>query len=193
MDTFAIFLSILGGGSAVVNGLLAYLGKLRLERYKSELEATNKRLSLLMDKELHISKTQFDKEFTIYQDVWSKLVVLKAATISLRPELDIVDRKESDEDRKKRRLGLFSDALIAFQGSMEMNRPFFAESVYAKMTEIMRVCHLEGMQYSRQNDFRDLKSWDKAEKNRDAIIDGIENCCTMIRNRIHSVEVSADA
>ncbi|MHC4268382.1 MAG: hypothetical protein ACYSTS_07940, partial [Planctomycetota bacterium] len=87
METISEILGLLGGVSVVVTCLIAYFGKLRLEKYKSNLNSTNQKLKILLEQSSHVSKVQFDKEFEIYQDIWSALIPLKQYTMQLRPIL----------------------------------------------------------------------------------------------------------
>ena len=109
-----IILGTLGGVSAVVCGLFAYFGNLRLEKYKADLEATNSKLKGLMESSVHVSKSQFDKEFSIYQQIWVLLVALRARTLSLRPSVDFGDREGTEEETVQRRLKSFNEAFYAF-------------------------------------------------------------------------------
>ena len=70
VEIFAVIMGSLGGVAAVLTVLIAYFGNLRLERYKSDLQLANAKIQSLSDTSSHISKTQFDKEFTIYQEIW---------------------------------------------------------------------------------------------------------------------------
>ena len=56
---------------------------------KLETEAEAKRL---------IHKIQFEKEFSIYSEMWGKLVDVKNATAELRPAMDQRDSSKTDEE-----------------------------------------------------------------------------------------------
>lgn len=138
-----IILGTLGGASAVLTALFAYFGNLRLEKYKADLAATNTKLQGLLESSVHVSKAQFDKEFSIYQQVWVLLVALRARTLSLRPIMDHGDPEETEEERVQRRLKSFGEAFLAFRDAMENNRPFYAHSVYESLCQIFDLCNTE--------------------------------------------------
>ena len=133
-------LAIAGGASVVVTGLAAILGKIwvgrvlnrenaaherQLTNMQAQLDTTNERLKAKLEKGLHIHKVQFEKEFKIYEDLWSKLVELQKAALSLRPVSDMVDPKETEGERKTRRLTRFGDAIDEFIDVTDKNRPFY--------------------------------------------------------------------
>src|SRR5690349_14807451 len=62
---------------------------------KLETEAEAKRL---------IHKIQFEKEFSIYSEMWGKLVDVKNATAELRPVMDQRDSGKTDEEIRADRL-----------------------------------------------------------------------------------------
>ena len=185
-------------------GLAAFLGKIWLnrilntERVKSDkilkevqsgLDATNQRLKSELDKGLYIHKVQFEKEFQIYEELWAELVELRKATLTLRPAFDMVNPKESEEDRKRKRLIRFSDSIGAFIDVTDKNRPFYSEDVYESMGNLWKLAHSESVQYKHSDPYSD-SYWEKAQENRDTILTEIDKCCEMIRQRIGEVRVA---
>jgi hypothetical protein len=179
----------LGGISAIVTGLVGYYGRLRLEAYKSELEATNNRLNHLAEASIHVSKTQFDTEFQIYQQVWKKLVTLRQRTLSMRPVADSIEPNESDEDRMRKRLSEFQSAYNSFIDTTEGEKPFYAPCVYKSLKEINLLCYEEAIdyQYSDQSAVREY--WEKSKANSEKIVVAIDECCEEIRSRIDGLAI----
>ncbi len=103
MEVFFNILATLGGVSAVLTGLFAYVGNARLESYKAQLQAANEKVKSTLESSVHVSKSQFDKEFAIYHEIWACLIKLRARTLSLRPVLDHVDPNETEADRVSKR------------------------------------------------------------------------------------------
>lgn len=189
MEMIKEILALFGGVSIVLTGLVAYLGKTRLEAFKSQLQQTETKLKSLLDRAVHVTKTQFDKEFSIYQEIWASLVPLRAATFSLRPMLDHVDPNESEEERMRRRLSEFSVAFAKYRDLVEQHKPFYAPQVYASLANIMQLCHNEAVdyRYKSANDLREY--WEGQKKSQDAIISTIDECCELIRTRVEKLAV----
>lgn len=191
MELLSIILGILGGTSAVVTGLFAYFGNLRLEKFKADLAETNAKLKAALESSVHVSKAQFDKEFAIYQTIWVLLVALRARTLSLRPALDHVDPKEPEEERMQRRLKSFGDAFFTFRNAMEENRPFYAQKVYEALCEIFDLCHTESIEYQYKEPGWSKDYWEKSRENNQKIVSVIDSCCELIRERISSLSVAS--
>jgi hypothetical protein len=198
LDEFInLVLSPVGGVSVFVTALGAILGKIwvgrvlnrQVNQLQQKLDSTNSRLQAELDKGLHIHRIQFEKEFKIYEELWAKLIELRRATLSLRPVMDSIDPKETDSDRKTKRLTNFSDAVGGFIDVTDKNRPFYSEDVYRSMGNLWSLTHSEAIEYKHQNPHND-GYWEKAQKNRDEILAEIEKCCLKIRDRISSVKVS---
>lgn len=191
MELLSIVLSILGGASAVVTGLFAYLGNLRLEKFKADLAETNAKLKAALDSSVHVSKAQFDKEFAIYQTVWVLLVALRSRTLSLRPVLDHLDPKESEDERMQRRLNAFEEAFFAFRDAMEQNKPFYAHAVYESLSQIFELCHTESIEYKYKEPGWHKEYWVKSSENNQKIVAAIDACCELIRERIAALSVTS--
>ncbi|MGO2511784.1 hypothetical protein [Marinomonas polaris] len=189
MEIFAIIMGSMGGVSAVLTGLFAYFGNLRLEKYKSELQLANAKIKSLTDTSSHISKTQFDKEFTIYQEIWVLLVDLRSKTLTLRPVMDSVDPNESEDDRIQRRLKDFGESFNAFRNGIENNKPFYAHAVYEALNNVFGLCYEECVDYQYKSPGWSKEYWEKSRENNKNIIKAIEQCCEKIRERIESLAV----
>lgn len=189
METFAVIMGSLGGISAVLTGLFAYFGNLRLEKYKADLQITNAKVKSLSDTSSHVSKTQFDKEFSIYQEIWIHLVDLRAKTLSLRPVMDHVDLSESEDERTQRRLKDFAESFYAFRDSIENNRPFYAHIVYESLNDVFGLCYEESIDYQYKDPGWRKDYWEKSRENNKKIVSAIDVCCEKIRERIGSLAV----
>ncbi|MDO8289171.1 MAG: hypothetical protein Q7T44_08135 [Parvibaculum sp.] len=190
METFTIVMGSLGGVSFVLTGLIAYFGNLQLERYKSGLEAATLKIRSLLESSVHVSKAQFDKEFSIYQDIWVHLVSLRATALSLRPMMDSHDPTESEEQRMRRRLTAFSESFYRFRDAMENNRPFYAHSVYESLGKIFDLCYTESVEYQHKDPGWSKEYWESSRENGKKIVEAIDACCEQIRNRISSMSIA---
>lgn len=186
----------LGGYTVILGGLFAFLGRVWLlrivEREKHglqrQLDETNRKLQAELDRDLHVSKIQFDTEFANYKSIWECLVDLRASTLQIRPMLDFIDPKEPKEDRLKRRLTAFQGNFNALREQVEKNKPFYAQSVYDKLTTVIDLCHSEAIDAEYQ-ERPSREYWQEAEKSRNDILVAIDETCESIRSRVSSVRV----
>ena len=101
---------------SVVSLVWNYIQNRKILDLKSEAERKNL-----------IHRYQFEKEFSIYTDLWAKLIDLRNTTASLRPVLDTIDSTKNEEDIKKERLEKQYEKLIAVAESFDKNRPFYSK------------------------------------------------------------------
>ena len=189
MEIVKDILTWFGGASVVLTGLLAYLGKNRLEAFKSRLQQTESKLKGLLDHAIHVTKTQFDKEFSIYQQIWASLVPLRVSTLSLRPMMDHFDPNEPEKDRMHRRLKDFSDSFTIYRDLVEQHKPFYSPEVYAALAKITQLCYEESIDYRYKSDNELREYWEGQKKSREAITSAIDECCELIRTRIEKLAV----
>ena len=186
----------LGGYSVILSALLAFLGRFWLlrivekEKYalQRQLDDTNRKLQAELDRDLHVSKTQFDTEFANYKSIWACLVDLRASTLQIRPMMDFIDPKESKEDRLRSRLTAFQSKFNALREQVEKNKPFYSQSVYDKLAEVIKLCHSEAID-AEYHERPSREYWQEADTNRKDIISAIDETCESIRSRVSSVRV----
>jgi hypothetical protein len=186
------FLKILGGTTLVLGALFGILGKIIVGRiFETERKKTEESLSKLkndLDKSVHIGKAQFDHEFKLYQDIWKNLVLLRNATLGLRPVMDSIDPNETEDDRKTRRMKDFGDAYRLCSEAVEHNKPFYPDAIYLSLSEILASSYKElvGFKYKQVHS---PEYWDEAQENHKIIVELIDVACEKLRQRFEEVQV----
>jgi hypothetical protein len=147
---------------------------------KLETEAERKNL---------IHKFQFEKEFSVYTDLWAKLIDLRNVTASLRPMLDTRDSTKTEDEIKIERLTKQWEKLILVSDTFEKNRPFYSKDVYKEIDSLVKLSRFEAIDYEH-GERHSREYWDEAQKNIKNIIDSMDKIATLIRKRIEVVEVT---
>lgn len=201
MDLLYKILASLGGVSLIASGVLAWVGKVYLERYKSrlnkdiaefqsQLTATNERVKAKLDNSVYVTKAYFDKELSAYSLIWSSMFETRENVLKLRPALDKVNPKEPFEERKFRRLGDFGVVFNKFVMSVESNKPFISPEVYDLLDDFRKACRSESISFEHGDpQIEWVKYVKEAEENRTIISRLFDETCDAIRNRMHSLTV----
>lgn len=133
----------------------------------------------------NVSQAQFEAELQTYKDVWSCLILVQRAAISLRPVLDYTLREgETEEQRKQERLQKFADAYNKFIDVFRVTRPFYPEEVYKELLRLEELVHFEAIDYQIGTPNSDFSYWKQAKENSEAISKQCEKICTVIRERL---------
>lgn len=151
-------------------------------KYSQDLELLRSELT----KKSYIYGVRYENEFTLLKELWSNLVDLKRAAISLRPAIDYTD--SSDQDEKERRLKRVHSAIIEFLDVADKNQPFFPQEIYTTSLELMKIANKEKIQYKNRNPNNDPSYWDSATKHAEEISVKVDILLKLIRNRITSYE-----
>ena len=152
-----------------------------------EITAKVEEIRVEYAKRQHISDKAFDKEFEILVDLWKVLVELRFATIALRPIADVIDKEESEQERKNRRLSDFSKAYNLFWKKLIEYQPFYPQDIYDQMLKIRGIVYDEAIDYQflEKMSFVDLKDyWQKARENSQSLLAEIDKASLLIRARI---------
>lgn len=201
MDLVFKVLASLGGVSFVASGIFVWIGKVYLERYKSrlnkdiaefqsQLSATNERIKARLDNSVYVTKAYFDKELSAYSLIWNSMFETRESVLKLRPALDHVDPNEPFEERKFRRLKVFSDAFNTFVTSVESNKPFISPEVYIILDRFRKECLSESISFKHSDpEFDGQNYWKEAELNHTTIIKLFDETCDAIRDRMHTLTV----
>jgi hypothetical protein len=181
-------LTTLGGVGVILAGLFIYFGKLQLEKYKKKLEKSNLRLKTLLDQGVHVTKSRFDKEFEIYQELWASLVELKFTTLALRPMLDQVPVDKTKEEVKHERLKSFAKANNEFVTLLNKYTPFYSSEVDQSLKDINTLCRHEAIDYELLDPY-DKEYRKQQQENSEKLLSLIDNCAQLIKKRIDSLSV----
>ena len=147
-----------------------------LEKFKSELT-----------KQLYIHNLQYDSEYKIYLEIWEELIEVRNATLKMRPMFDTSTGDK--EGRKQERLKIFADCFNKFHLNVDKKRPFYVESVYKELYELIKIVHTEYIDYQYGEEY-DKNYWKDANDNADKIISQIDAICNKIRERIFKIIVA---
>jgi hypothetical protein len=150
--------SIVGSGATawlMVKGLSSHLGERWLARYKNDLdkefekyrgalEQQRKRIEADLGHRTHVSKAQFDTEFSSIKDIFAALGKLRLSFNGLRPFVDWIP---PDDEGKLQlisvRLSHFKPRLDAFITAVESAYPFVPDSIYEQLEVCMRMGLIE--------------------------------------------------
>lgn len=137
-------------------------------------------------KRQHVSERAFDKEFDILSDIWVSLFELRNSVLSLRPILDTVDPKESEEERIGKRLSEFAKCYNNFAKVFVSNQPFYPKDIFVELDSIRLLAFKEANEYKYSKlAIRDLdKYWNSAEENHNKIVASIDKVGELIRQRV---------
>jgi len=136
----ALKLIATGGIGAAIIALLGKLWldrKLELERASYGKELENLKAKLAQKHTIH--KLQFEKEFSIYLQLWEGLVKLKDAAVYLKPGLQITSKDETTDQREERKRKAFWDSYGEVVRLVELNKPFYTETVYKEASSLLKV------------------------------------------------------
>ena len=125
-------------------------------------------------KRQHTSERAFDKEFDVLSELWQALVELRHSTLNLRPILDSVDPKETEEQRKLKRLNKFSESYNNFLSKLWQYQPFYPKEIFDALEEIRTFAYSEVLDYELAETRHIREYWDKAKENSEAIVSGID-------------------
>lgn len=161
-------------------------GDLKLETQQREhtLEQERERWRSELSKHAFVHQVQFETEFAVYRDVWKSLVELRRATLGLRPIMDMVDIRESEEERKRKRFQRFAEAYNAFLDAVDTQRPFLDVTVYDACEALRKASHSEGISYQYGDPKNFDRYWKESQESAEAITAGVATVCDTIRSRI---------
>lgn len=124
-----------------------YIGELEgiKQEYQKELTA----LQYEFDESNHISITQYDKEFQIYQEIWRELINNQKDVDRLFKQAE--NLPDDHEEYKQFLLDKHSDfakSFNAFSICMSEHAPFYSEDIKSKLEEYKTVCFEQGINFS---------------------------------------------
>jgi hypothetical protein len=199
-------IKVVGGATVVLAGLSIFLSKIWSERIaRKEGEERDRRIAELkakidsqaaemkakldvsVQRTVHVSKLQFEHEYTIYKSAWERLFSLRQATLSLRPTMDWDDPTETKAQRMQKRMKAFTEPYNSFLDVVEKNKPFYPPAIYDALSAVREKCHHELIDYEYV-ERPGSEYYKEARRNHEEIIELIENTCHAIRMRVTEVQ-----
>jgi hypothetical protein len=184
-------LALFGGIQAALAGLLTFLGKiwisriLEAERLKLELtlQTEKSKLELIVQKSLHMQKTQYDTEFKICSDLWKELCSVRSSVWNLSFHRDQTAASGSHSLGDKR--AAFDEAVTKLDSLTEINRPFFPGHIAKLLFELIGLANKEKQRDDRDRQQRKVTIIHaEAIRNLEAIRLKSDAICEAIRKRI---------
>lgn len=151
--------------------------------YSSDLEA----LKAQLGSQLFVHQTRYQNEFEILKDLSEKLITLRDAALNLRPVTEYVNPKETEEERKQKRLQRYHKSGKALYEIFETRKPFYPDEIYAGIKKLDQIIGKEVVQYKNRTDRDDRgfdpEYWEKAEANAEEISQEADRVIELIRKR----------
>lgn len=158
MDIFALFGKIVvsvGGAGLIIIGLSSWIGKIwadklmetqrkqnqkEIEKFKSELHKELELLKAKNEKMNYITKTQFDAEFKMYQELSGACFLMFLDNSFLFPKgmdslpINEAERLDVYKDRYKKAI----DSMVDYQNKLAKYAPFIKEDLYKLFEEFRK-------------------------------------------------------
>ncbi|MES2836245.1 MAG: hypothetical protein V4667_01875 [Bacteroidota bacterium] len=142
-------------------------------------------------KEIHVHKIQFEKEFVIYESVWQKIIELKEASFHLRPKFSFRDKEKTYEEQTNenvQKVVAVGNELISLT---EKNKPFYDQQVYNELSKIIILIRSEIIEV-QYGDRKKAEYWDNGKETLDKLIVSADLICETIRKRIRNINANAN-
>ncbi|MFS0594222.1 hypothetical protein AB1L05_21845 [Cytobacillus horneckiae] len=155
----AIIASI-GGAAFILIGFSKWFGKvwaekiledvrkkhsIEIEEYKAELQNQINLFNSSIDESNFVTKMQYEKEFTIYLEIWEKLANCIISTKGLYP---IMEEKIIEEDKleefKMEKYQSFTNHYNDFSITITKYSPFYQEELYDSFIKLRDKCFKQG-------------------------------------------------
>ena len=158
-----VFIGGLGGFSVIVLALSKWLSdiiaKKYIEKVKYEYQLEINKVKQKYDIELteikskfesltYVSNIQYEKEFSIYLEIWESMINCVALTNALYPSgMNYAPTKGNTEEYLgfcKNKYKEYVHAYNLYLANVEKYEPFYDESVYSNFKEILNICSKVG-------------------------------------------------
>jgi hypothetical protein len=149
----------------------------------------NKKIETLKSegqKQIHVHKTQFDKEFIIYENVWQKIIDMRNAVYPLRPQFGFGEvgkpYEEQMNENVKKAIAVGNELILL----TEKNKPFYDQQVYEELSEVIKLIKAEVIEV-QYGDRTKGQYWTEGKQTMDKLIASSDRICEKIRQRIQNI------
>ena len=159
----------------------------RLEGAKAESARTLESVHAAIGSSLGTHQCRYQREYDVLLQLSEKVVELRDATVTLRPESEYVNPDESDDERTRRQLQRYTAASRDLYQFYETRQPFFPESMLGALRTLDQAAWHEVIQdrhRSPRGEGFDLNYWENAAANSARIQAAADLVLAAIRARV---------
>lgn len=159
----------------------------RIESVKAEYASNLMSLRAALGSLPGIHQFRYQREYDLLLQLSEKVVQLRDANFTLRPETEYVNPEEYDVERKSRKLQRYTTASRDLYQFYEARQPFFAESLLGALRALDQVAWHDVVQYwhrSPQGEGFDPNYWENAAENAAKIQAATDLVLVSIRARV---------
>ena len=163
----------------------------RIEGVKSAYAHELEGVRAALGSRLGIHQFRHQREFEILMQLSEKIVVLRDATVMLRPQSEYINDQEPEEDRKQRKLARYATASRDLYQFYEPRRPFLPTSLLESLGKLDQVAWHEVVQFRHrapQGEGYDPRYWENALENAATIQVAADAVLSAIRDRARTWE-----
>jgi hypothetical protein len=170
----------------ILTFIVAWIPSIILGFWNLYMQRNLKRLEEKNEKQIHVHKLQFEKEFNIYLNLWANLVQIRNESFGLRTEFFATTEGENYKSAINEKIETVSKLCRELIYQTQSNQPFFSEEVFSEIMTFIKLVRKEAFLASRgpknDNDY-----WEEGDKFYDKISIPIENIQIAIRKRIRNL------
>lgn len=205
----------LGGAGAIILALSNWLGRVwaqrileadrakyrdEIERQKAQYQQELERLRSSLAETVHVTRAQFEIEFSALQRVWSALSELRNCMETIRPETDIARPGETWTDKLSERLPPF---LKAFNELLTVSRelkPWYPAEIHSAVRVAIGAANVEGIQLrtehpdspGNQSIEAEQRWYASGRENNAKVADACEKVEQLMRERLARLAIRSD-
>lgn len=177
-----ILVSVISGSiSLLVSGAVSYVFKKKNDKYSAELDTEN-----------YITKTQFDYEFRMYQDLSLAAFECVSRVVLLFPVVDYIPEDENElQELRNERYKFATEKTNNFTTQLYKSRGFMDEVLFESYNKFLKMCNAQiahfRWRYSKHYIYsaEDLIYYEKTEE----IQNQYEVCSVELRNYLKKIRV----
>lgn len=145
----------------------------RFEHLKTEFE-----------KQLFNHRIQFEKEFAVYDELWTRLVELQKSIEMLQPLMDYVPPGKTYDETIKERVAAIVDLSNDTMEIFLKRKPFYSSSVFERIEPLLRLVRREVLEIGHGTRF-DPEYWKRRRATVEEFVRLLDPICDTIRERIN--------
>lgn len=205
MEIATAIIACVGGSGVIIIGLSKWFGGVlankllenekaehskELESYKNKLNEQLNRIKAISDKELHITKAQYDNEYKIYMEIWAKLHNCVIFTLQLYPQglVNVPIDETAFFEYQKEKYKIFVENYNDFSLAIDKYAPFYKKEFYEKFIELRNLCSRQGSHFNHYEIQRKVNLSYTANRDVHIPIEVEKDIWTNIPNAINKLE-----
>jgi hypothetical protein len=163
-----------------------------LEALRSDLDRSTRHFQSHIDRTVYVHRVQFETEFRLLTDIWSKVSLVRRTMLAVRPIVSTAPPDQTDDQRREaflKRRSAFTVAKNDLMAAVDDHSPFYSAGVFEPLDRLLHVAAAEALDLETDPNIFESDWYDRGKRHTDEMTEVVSQVSSAIRTRLERLAI----